>query len=1068
MDQEIQRFVQAVLIAWEQPSSGLQHQALDYLSNFQANSNETWRIALQVFVEGGPEGRVHPAQARFYALRMLDGYFDDRFEPLDEDSFCTLQQAFVSYIQSEYVQGSAESNATFLRNKFSHTLTLFFLCAYIDQWPTFFSDLFTLISAAAASQSSQSQSQFNRHVSLLLFHLILEISGEVADQTMKSARAFTQARHTRDARVRDAVRERDAPRINEAVLTIIADSTERLCVLRQAGGDTGKEVGQAEELVDWGVRTYGSYVGWIDINLTVTPTSVPLLFSLLSDPSLPIRLATSVSLLRVVSKGLKEPEDKLQLIKVLSLGQVIDALESKTREQQAERGADTDEGEESYREALGRLLNALGLELHKLTDDNPKPEVAAEATQLLSQIHPVLLRFMADEYDDTCSTVFPLLQTILAGYKKQQKVSSEPIDESKRSFLSALLQVILQKMKWDGEEDPADLDEDDIGAFETLRKDLRTFLDSILTLDQALVTGAVKSLALNILGEYQAGIAQPWNQLELGVYLVYIFNEINKSGAKGRAAYCQGLNVPKEQRKDVDYSSFPLTDHGEMMLALIQSNISAYPHRTVAMQFFETVARYSDFFKVRKAGVHSSDRTVRSRVYYLLHRFIREVRNDISPDVAVNLVDGIRDLLAIEVELPADTPEEEMLAEAIKSPGLFDSQLYLFEAVGTLLSLLGKSPEQQASMLLGIVTPLLETLSVNLQAAKAAAQRAQGQQVQGADIVPVLKVHHTIMALGNIAKGFPDYPNPVPEGYALPPLDVFREVAQAILVSLEALNVYKAVRDATRYAFARIIATTGSNVIHLIPPLMANLLAHFEPSELVDFMNFIGLLIHRLQKELFDVLDQLIGPLTSHISQMLTQPVTGTDDALSLADTKRAYLGLLTSIVSSDLHDIFISERNKNSLQPLLETMRNLAEDMSEPSSQKSSFSFFGRCVHVWCRSASSTAEANGHTSLPGFEQFVYESLIPTAFGVLSAPQLNVKDGQTVTLLHEIANFLQTVCKTRDAEAYDFLANRYLPSQGWPADMAMEFTTKIRDLDNKAWRKWFTDFIRSSRSQGAS
>ena len=49
-----------------------------------------------------------------------------------------------------------------------------------------------------------------------------------------------------------------------------------------------------------------------------------------------------------------------------------------------------------------------------------------------------------------------------------------------------------------------------------------------------------------------------------------------------------------------------------------------------------------------------------------------------------------------------------------------------------------------------------------------------------------------------------------------------------------------------RHAFARIIATTGSNVTDLIPPLMANLLVHFEPSELVDFMNFIGLLIHKL------------------------------------------------------------------------------------------------------------------------------------------------------------------------------------------------------------------------------
>jgi exportin-T len=109
-------------------------------------------------------------------------------------------------------------------------------------------------------------------------------------------------------------------------------------------------------------------LGWIDINLTVTPTTVPLLFTLLSDPSLPIRLATSLALLRIISKGLKEPGDKLQLIKVLSLGQVIDSLETKTRSQRSDSGSETDEGEESYREALGKLLNVLGLELAKLVD----------------------------------------------------------------------------------------------------------------------------------------------------------------------------------------------------------------------------------------------------------------------------------------------------------------------------------------------------------------------------------------------------------------------------------------------------------------------------------------------------------------------------------------------------------------------------------------------------------------------------------------------------------------------------------------------------------------------------
>jgi exportin-T len=207
---------------------------------------------------------------------------------------------------------------------------------------------------------------------------------------------------------------------------------------------------------------------------------------------------------------------------------------------------------------------------------------------------------------------------------------------------------------------------------------------------------------------------------------------------------------------------------------------------------------------------------------------------------------------------------------------------------------------------------------------------------------------------------------------------------------------------------------------------MVNLLAQFEPSELVDFMNFIGLLIHKLQvrtelqamdlsltfyqqRELFNVLDELIGPLSAHITQLLSQLVVGTDD--SATQTKRAYLTLLTNIMSSDLHDIFISDRklmcnwcefrsqtctgNKATFEPLLNSMSGLAEDISDPSGQKSAFAFLSRCVQVWCQPAAGGQTVQG---LPGFERFVYERLVPTAFVVLSSPQFNIKDGQMMVV----------------------------------------------------------------------
>ena len=189
-------------------------------------------------------------------------------------------------------------------------------------------------------------------------------------------------------------------------------------------------------------------------------------------------------------------------------------------------------------------------------------------------------------------------------------------------------------------------------------------------------------------------------------------------------------------------------------------------------------------------GLHSQGSTARSRVFYLFHRFIKDTRNDIPVDLIVSLLDGFRDILTVQVEIPEteETDQQILLAEAVSNPGLFDAQLYLFETAGTLISVLHKSIDQrqQASILLSVVKPLLDALSASLHSATKDSR----------EIMPILEIHHIIIALGNIAKGFPEFPSPTTEGYVLPPLETFRQIAQAILVCLEAMNIFKIVRDA--------------------------------------------------------------------------------------------------------------------------------------------------------------------------------------------------------------------------------------------------------------------------------
>lgn len=79
--------------------------------------------------------------------------------------------------------------------------------------------------------------------------------------------------------------------------------------------------------------------------------------------------------------------------------------------------------------------------------------------------------------------------------------------------------------------------------------------------------------------------------------------------------------------------------------------------------------------------------------------------------------------------------------------------------------------------------------------------------------------------------------------------------------------------------------------------------------------------------------------------------------------------------------------------------MQKVAEDVSDPANQKVAIIFFSRCVTIWGQPMSDTLSSGGRgEGLPGFEHFIYERLIPTAFRVPSLPNFNLKDGQMMVV----------------------------------------------------------------------
>lgn len=60
--------------------------------------------------------------------------------------------------------------------------------------------------------------------------------------------------------------------------------------------------------------------------------------------------------------------------------------------------------------------------------------------------------------------------------------------------------------------------------------------------------------------------------------------------------------------------------------------------------------------------------------------------------------------------------------------------------------------------------------------------------------------------------------------------------------------------------------------------------------------------------EIVNVLDELVAPLYHHIANLMAQPADGTDAKRELVQTKKAYLDVLVSVMTTRLYVVFISE----------------------------------------------------------------------------------------------------------------------------------------------------------------
>ena len=447
----------------------------------------------------------------------------------------------------------------------------------------------------------------------------------------------------------------------------------------------------------------------------------------------------------------------------------------------------------------------------------------------------------------------------------------------------------------------------------------------------------------------------------------------------------------------------------------------------------EICVRYSSFFEKHTEYIetvlenflelaHHPSLKVKARAWYLVQRLIRQLRAHVG-NAAEAVVQSLQDLLVIKAELTGKDDEDEMSSDGDASAdSTFTSQLYLFEAVGCICGASSVPVEKQVQYVQAIMQPIFADIERNLDQARAGIELAS------------LQVHHGIMALGTLARGFSEFnPGVTTQGGSSEPSpqakQAFAQVAEVTLVSLTALKSSFQMRTAARFAFSRLIGMVGTSMMQQLPQWVDGLLTDSSTrDEMALFLRLLDQVIFGFKNDIFDFLDRLFSGLLQRVFAGISVATSGTDDEIELAELKREYLNFLMVILGNDLGAVLVSSTNQPIFESVITSIEHLARDVEDLPTAKMAFVLISRMCNVWggpdvvSMTGQASANATGpQPMLPGFDQFMMTRFSPLCWALPTNPSFNSKDAQARQALSEAAN-LQKIIYTKTGAAVFELA----------------------------------------------
>ena len=432
--------------------------------------------------------------------------------------------------------------------------------------------------------------------------------------------------------------------------------------------------------------------------------------------------------------------------------------------------------------------------------------------------------------------------------------------------------------------------------------------------------------------------------------------------------------------------------------------------------------------------VHHDHVRIKTRSWYLFLRFIRHLRAQVG-NVAETVIQSIGDLLPIKAEVPGEDADDDMSSDESdhSADALFTSQLYLFEAIGCISSTNSTPAEKQALYARSVMDPLFQDMESHLPRAKAG------------DAQATLQIHHLVMALGTLARGFSDWtPGSISSSSHGPPAkvvsDEFSRAAEAILIALRELNSSAEIRTACRSAFSKLLGVLGSAVLPQLPQWIEGIVSQSSSKdEMAMFLRLLDQVVFGFKSEIYDVLNVLLTPLLQRIFGGLAEPIAGTDDEIQLAELRREYLSFLQIILNNGLDGVLISEANQGFFEPMISSIVELGKILEgNLGPSRLAFTLMARISSIWGGPDIATISQNPSApsgvpqpAIPGFDQFMIDRFHSTCWEVMRNPGFRPQqDAQAKQVLIEIAG-LEQILYTKTGDVFiQQLQSSLFPSLG--------------------------------------